>query len=1601
MIALIACGFVSYFLSPAAHAYRIMLSPGAASNTTEATNKTLWPYAAANADGAKYGGTWSNNVYTPKTDRQKIVANFTSTLSMAEEVYYNGKVDGNGNLIPPTWVTNRTLPSNFTGTTEVGGAVQYINIYNANGVSWNTPAELAGVKTIFDENGVPSSGINFGTIIRNVGNGYQTFLQPYGHFLFEIRTDTVIESTNLQNAVIESTTWGLDNGKEVFLQILPNNGTRDYERDMRAIMQILYTRLGATRFQNPNLWLSLASYDGSEYDTRLAPQTFNGENHHNTLAGVAKTLLEKRTVYHSGDFSYPRSEYTVQAEAASTQPSFAPWETVTESGTTYVLWPGTGLTNSGNPSTASGIARYGFEVLQAANVALDARVNFANDTSDSFWYRIDDGPWIVEKGNSGNGLKWIGLGRFNLAAGTHTLEIARRRGNSKIDQFRLASATATLSAPLPAPPVTAAAGKNQTVYDYDANGSEPVTLDGSGSTTLSGTITSYVWKEGVTQIATGVLPSVNLTVGTHNLTLTITNSSSQTATGNVSVVVKSNDSLVVVENSAQSVVDTSAYGETHYISNFRVGDGPNRKLVVTVGAGNIGTLGIKYGGKSLTLAKAQDNSTTHASIWYLDNPPVGVADIVQTGGAARGGSLGVLSLQNAAPGFAYSTGANTRDITYTTPLPKMLVVGAYTDNLENAGPSSPLTNKFVTSGGWGGSALGGWQQIASAGTRTDKYRVSSGRVAISTVGFIAAAPKAIQAESAVGQANLTPFTQQTDPDGTSYLVVPNTTGDVNTGSVTNLTGLAAYNFSLTSPADVAVEARVFFASSSDDSFWHRIDGGTWTKQEGPVAAGWKWITLTTYQALATGSHTFEIVRREDGAKIDQIRFSPSVGTLAFVAPPTVYQTYGNGGIPGTGNPWPISDTLPTRIQAENYDQGVEGTTYSDTTAGNQLGGYRSDGVDIQATTDTSGGFNVANVINGEWLQYTVNVAKSTSYTLNLRVARQTAGTGKIRVRFNGVDKTGDLIVPNTTNWQNFVDLPITVKLDAGQQVMRVEMLSSNINLNWIELTPLILPNPWQQTDIGTVGIEGDAIYDTGTFTVSGSGGDISGQGDRFHFVYLPVSGNCEIIARVAAMDNTNAGAKAGVMIRDTLNSDSRHFSTFITPSQGIIFSRRLNTGGFPATTTAAGLTAPYWLKISRYGSLFKSSYSPDGITWTVLGSQGFAISSTVYIGLAVTSKNDAVLCNATFDNVSIPTPIANAGADLTVTDTDANGSETVTLDGSASTAGTGTITSYVWKQGTTQIATGLNPSVNLAIGEHPLTLTITTSVSATNTTSVTITVNPAAPEVVTAINAGGLAYDGNDGISYLASNGFTGATDSSTTTDITNTSDVALYETSVYGTFTWTRSLPNGSYTLILKFSENWASATSSGQRVFSVDVEGNRRVTDLDLFVSAPGQYNAYDVTLPVTITDGQLNVAFTPTANNAVLNAHVLLSVPYPDTNTNGLPDTWEMEYFGNLTKTATGDEDGDGQTNITEFTTGTNPSNSQSAFRIKSATRDSVTSFTVRWDSVSGRTYRVMKSTTLTGGWLPASDPISGTGSEIPFTDPFATDPKSFYEIQVSLP
>jgi len=181
-----------------------------------------------------------------------------------------------------------------------------------------------------------------------------------------------------------------------------------------------------------------------------------------------------------------------------------------------------------------------------------------------------------------------------------------------------------------------------------------------------------------------------------------------------------------------------------------------------------------------------------------------------------------------------------------------------------------------------------------------------------------------------------------------------------------------------------------------------------------------------------------------------------------------------------------------------------------------------------------------------------------------------------------------------------------------------------------------LPSPWAQGDVGSVGMPGSAAYSNGTFTIEGSGSDIGGKSDEFHYVWQTASGDCSIIARVADIENTDPAAKAGIMIRESSSSSRSIFAgLFITPGNGLLFEYRTSTGR-PTNISATSLQAPTWLKLTRTGSNLNAFYSADGVSWTQFGrSRNFYMSANASIGLAVGSHTDAALCAANFDSVTV------------------------------------------------------------------------------------------------------------------------------------------------------------------------------------------------------------------------------------------------------------------------------------------------------------------------------------------------------------------------------
>jgi hypothetical protein len=196
----------------------------------------------------------------------------------------------------------------------------------------------------------------------------------------------------------------------------------------------------------------------------------------------------------------------------------------------------------------------------------------------------------------------------------------------------------------------------------------------------------------------------------------------------------------------------------------------------------------------------------------------------------------------------------------------------------------------------------------------------------------------------------------------------------------------------------------------------------------------------------------------------------------------------------------------------------------------------------------------------------------------------------------------------------------------------------------VELT-LTAPRDWTRHDLaelslwfrGYPGSVGSFVESpAGTYTMTGSGTDIWDVADQFHFAYKSLTGAGSIIARVDSVENTNGWAKAGVMIRETLDADSAHAMMVVTPLQGVSFQRRNVTAGTSASDTTGGITAPYWVKIERdLSGNFTASSSTNGSTWQMLGTpDNITMGANVYIGLAVTSHDPALTCQAVFSNVT-------------------------------------------------------------------------------------------------------------------------------------------------------------------------------------------------------------------------------------------------------------------------------------------------------------------------------------------------------------------------------
>jgi len=162
-----------------------------------------------------------------------------------------------------------------------------------------------------------------------------------------------------------------------------------------------------------------------------------------------------------------------------------------------------------------------------------------------------------------------------------------------------------------------------------------------------------------------------------------------------------------------------------------------------------------------------------------------------------------------------------------------------------------------------------------------------------------------------------------------------------------------------------------------------------------------------------------------------------------------FQPFTGGGSSGPPPEGPYGGTpaaIPGTVHASNYDTGGQGVAYNVTSVNGSANSYRSDGVDLEACTDTGCGYDIGWTAAGQWFKYTVNVATAGTYTVSLRLASPSGVTDGLHIaNSSGANLSGNINAPATGGWQTWATVTASVTLPAGQQTLTVDQDNAGWN----------------------------------------------------------------------------------------------------------------------------------------------------------------------------------------------------------------------------------------------------------------------------------------------------------------------------------------------------------------------------------------------------------------------------------------------------------------------------------------------------------------------------------------------------------------------------
>ena len=447
---------------------------------------------------------------------------------------------------------------------------------------------------------------------------------------------------------------------------------------------------------------------------------------------------------------------------------------------------------------------------------------------------------------------------------------------------------------------------------------------------------------------------------------------------------------------------------------------------------------------------------------------------------------------------------------------------------------------------------------------------------------------------------------------------------------------------------------------SGDTFsaYTSADGATWT----PVVGGSETIAnlsgtvldgeaVTSDTAGAAVTATADLLSATNGAPAPA-NACPANWTCTDVGvdpipPGSNYLVNGVWSILGGGKDiWADDDEF--HLTAETVPG--NGTLSAEVSSQQDTDPWAKSGLMFRTSTDVAAPYYaiVATPGNGTVVQYRTTEGGSTT---------QLTGVTTGAPIYIEVVRSGDTFTAYTSsdgvNWTEYPDSQVTISALSGSLLAGMADTShsqfgtSTAVFDDFTFTPGApsLPPPWSDADVGSPTPAGSASYANGVFTLNGGGNDIWGTNDQFNYVSQSLTGDGSIVARVTSQSDTDPWAKSGVMIKQSTTGGSAYALLAVTPGNGVAFQY-----GFNSDVSGGSYTFPNaWLELTRSGNTVTAYSSPDGNTWTEVGTTTVSLTDPVTMGLFVCSHNSGELNTSTFDNVS-------------VTDTGSGPTDTVTFN---------------------------------------------------------------------------------------------------------------------------------------------------------------------------------------------------------------------------------------------------------------------------------------------------------------------------------------------------